>query len=67
MPWRTTSAMDERCQFVLDAKRDLGCLAPKERDSKGRGVCHMWGRYLASPEGAKQQSPGWSEAKPWDS
>ena len=20
-----------------------------------------------SPEGAKQQSPGWSEAKPWDS
>lgn len=24
MPWRTTSAMDERCQFVLEAKRDLG-------------------------------------------
>lgn len=24
MPWRTTSAMDERCQFVLDAKKDLG-------------------------------------------
>jgi putative transposase len=24
MPWRTTSAMDERCQFIIDAKEDLG-------------------------------------------
>ena len=24
MPWREGSAMDERCQFVLDARRDLG-------------------------------------------
>jgi putative transposase len=24
MPWRRTSAMDERCQFILEAKEDLG-------------------------------------------
>lgn len=24
MPWRNTCAMDERCQFVLEAKKDIG-------------------------------------------
>jgi putative transposase len=27
MPWRDVSAMDERCQFVLEAKKDLGSFA----------------------------------------